>query len=414
MDRRGGTCLKQPKYNDKNDRLQTSWSLLLLNVNEQENISRDKQVENFLDLIRKSRHGRLKIYLGLAAGVGKTYRMLEEAQKMHALGVNVLVGYVETHNRTETVAKLEGLPVLPRKKVFYRGKELEEFDLDSALTRHPDVIIVDELAHTNAPGSRNEKRYEDIEELLNAGINVISAVNIQHIESLNHVIENITGIEVTERIPDSVLRLADEVVNIDLTADELMIRLKEGKIYKPEKVELALRNFFQRDNLLKLRELALREVADQVERKIDTEVTVQEKRQHGRIAVCISTNKDSAEILIRKAARLADRFDVQWYVLFVETPPLSPDKIDLATQRHLINNFKLATELGGHVEKLKSSNIAEPIISYAREKNIQLILVGRPKSNFLKRTFSRSIIDKFLSEIGDEKIDLQIISTTTT
>jgi len=227
------------------------------------------------------------------------------------------------------------------------------------------------------------------------------------------VIENITSIEVTERIPDRVLQLADEVVNIDLTADELMTRLKEGKIYKPEKVELALRNFFQRDNLLKLRELALREVADQVERKIDTEVTVQEKRQHGRIAVCISTNKDSAEILIRKAARLADRFDVQWYVLFVETPSLSPDKIDLAAQRHLINNFKLATELGGHIEKLKSSNVAASIISYAREKNIQLVLVGRPESNFLKRTFSSSIVDQLLSEIGNERIDLQIISTIT-
>lgn len=382
-------------------------------MSEQENISRDKQVESFLDLIRKSRHGRLKIYLGLAAGVGKTYRMLEEAQKLHSLGANILIGYVETHARAETVAKLEGLPILPRKRVFYRGKELEEFDLDAALARHPDIIIVDELAHANVPGSRNEKRYEDIEELLNAGINVISAVNIQHIESLNHVIENITGIEVTERIPDGVLQLADEVVNIDLTADELMTRLKEGKIYKPEKVELALRNFFQRDNLLKLRELALREVADQVERKIDTEVTVQEKRQHGRIAVCISTNKDSAEMLIRKAARLADRFDVQWYVLFVETPSLSPDKIDLAAQRHLINNFKLATELGGHIEKLKSSNVAASIISYAREKNIQLVLVGRPESSFLQRIYSRSIVDKLLAEIGSEKIDVQIISTTT-
>lgn len=375
-----------------------------------QNISREQAAENFLDLIRKSRRGRLKVYLGLAAGVGKTFRMLEEAHSLKKAGVDVVVGFVETHGRTETVRKVEGLPVLSRKKIFYHGKEIEEFDIDVALSRHPEVILVDELAHSNAPGSRNEKRYQDVEELLNAGINVISTLNIQHLESLNHIVENITGVEVAERIPDSFLQVADEVVNVDLTADELIERLREGKIYKPEKVEIALRNFFQRENLLKLRELALREVADQVERKIDVEVKTPEKKQHGRIAVCISTNKESAETLIRKTARLADRFDVQWYVLFVETPNLSPDKIDLAAQRHLINNFKLATELGGHVEKIPGSEVAKTIASFAKEKQIQLLVIGRSvagKFSFL----GKSIVDKLMTEIEDEKIDIQIVSS---
>jgi len=379
-------------------------------MNNDPHISRESNVEHFLELIRKSRQGRLKIYIGLAAGVGKTFRMLEEAQALLKLRVNVVVGYVETHGRTDTEQKLQGLPVLGRKKIFYRGKELEEFDIDTALARHPDVIIVDELAHSNIPGSRNEKRYQDIEELLNAGIHVISALNIQHIDSLNTIVEKITGIEVTERIPDQVLQLADEVVNIDLTADELIQRLREGKIYQPEKIELALRNFFQRDNLLKLRELALREVANQVERKIDIEVQTSEKKQQGKIAVCISVNKESAERLIRKAARLADRFDAQWYVVFIETPEFAPDKIDLATQRHLINNFKMATELGAQVEKVAGIDIVGEIVKFAKEKNIQSLVLGRPhhkKSTF----FKKSIVDQLISATENEKIDIQIVST---
>lgn len=375
-------------------------------------ISRETSVENFLELIRKSRRGRLKVYLGLAAGVGKTYRMLEEAQALRKLGVNVVVGYVETHGRMETEQRLQGLPILPRKKIFYRGKELEEFDVETSLSRHPDVILVDELAHSNAPGSRNEKRYQDVEELLNAGIHVISALNIQHLESLNHVIENITGIEVTERIPDSVLQAADEVVNIDLTADELIARVREGKIYAPEKVEMALRNFFQRDNLLKLRELALREVADQVERKIDAEVSEPQKKQLGRIAACISTNKSSAELLMRKTARLAARLDVQWYVVFVETPDQAVDKIDLAAQRHLINNFKLATELGAHVEKIVGSDIAVSISTFARSHEVQLIVLGRSKRKGLKSLLTRSIQDRVLAATAGTDVDLEIVATT--
>ncbi len=374
-----------------------------------QNISREQAAEKFLDLIRKSRHGRLKVYLGLAAGVGKTFKMLEEGHTLRKLGVDAIVGFVETHGRAETVSKVECLTQLPRKNIFYRGKEIEEFDIDAALARHPEVILVDELAHTNAPGSRNEKRYQDVEELLNAGINVISTVNIQHLESLNHIVEKITGIAVTERIPDSVLQLADEVVNVDLTADELIGRLKEGKVYKPEKVEIALRNFFQRDNLLKLRELALREVAEQVGRKIAIEATP-EKKQLGRIGVCISENKDMAEILIRKTARLADRFDVQWYVVFIETPTLAADKIDLAVQRHLINNFKLATELGAHVATLKGDEVAKTLAAFAREKQIQLLIVGKPEPRKWRKFFTTSVIDKLIHELEEDEIDIQIVS----
>src|SRR5450631_3678287 len=207
----------------------------------------EKNVEHFLNLIRQSRRGKFKIYIGMSAGVGKTFRMLQEAQTLLRNGVDVKIGYIETHGRSETHILLEGLPVIPRRKLFYKGKELEELDMQAVLNLHPEIVIVDELAHTNIEGSKNEKRWQDVMDILDAGINVISAVNIQHIESLNEEVKSITGIEVAERVPDNVLKQADEVVNIDLTADELVIRLKEGKIYAPDKIERALNNFFQSD-----------------------------------------------------------------------------------------------------------------------------------------------------------------------
>ena len=224
-------------------------------------MEREENVKHFLDLIRRSRRGKFKIYIGMIAGVGKSYRMLQEAHEMQENGLDVQIGYIETHGRTGTEALLEGLTIIPRKKIFYKGKEIEEMDLDSILRLHPELVIIDELAHTNIEGSRNEKRWQDVMELLDAGINIISAVNIQHIESLNEEVKGIAGIEVKERIPDKVLQDADEVVNIDLTAEELINRLKAGKIYRPEKIELALNNFFKTENILQLRELALKEVA---------------------------------------------------------------------------------------------------------------------------------------------------------
>ena len=235
-------------------------------------IENEKNVQYFLDLIKKSRRGKFKLYIGMIAGVGKSYRMLQEAHELLENGVDVKVGFIETHGRTGTEAILQGIPVIPRKKIFYKGKELEEMDLDAILQMRPELVIVDELAHTNVEGSRNEKRWQDVMELLDAGINVISAVNIQHIESLNEEVQEISGIEVRERIPDRVLEEADEVVNIDLTAEELIERLKAGKIYRPEKIELALNNFFKAENILQLRELALKEVALRVEKKVENEL----------------------------------------------------------------------------------------------------------------------------------------------
>jgi two-component system, OmpR family, sensor histidine kinase KdpD len=318
-------------------------------------MTQDQNAERFLDLIKKSRKGKFKIYIGMSAGVGKTYRMLQEAHALLKNGVNVQIGFVETHLRKETHALLEGLPVIPRRKIFYKGKELEEMDLQVVLNIAPEIVIVDELAHTNIPSSKNEKRWQDVEDLLEAGINVISAVNIQHIESLNEEIEHITGIEVKERVPDRVIRLADEVVNIDLTADELIARLKEGKIYDQTKVETALKNFFQSDKILQLRELALREVAQQLDNKIETEVYTPNKLENERLLACISSNDIHAKKVIRKTARLASYYDydAKWYAVYVQQPKESADKIGLAKQRHLINNFKLATELGAEVIKIQ-------------------------------------------------------------
>ena len=319
---------------------------------------REESVQHFLDLIKRSRRGKFKIYIGMIAGVGKSYRMLQEAHEMLENGVDVQIGYIETHGRAGTVAMLEGLPVISRKKIFYKGKEVEEMDLDAILQLHPELVIVDELAHTNIEGSRNEKRWQDVMELLDAGINVISAVNIQHIESLNEDVKGIAGIEVKERIPDKVLQDADEVVNIDLTAEELINRLKAGKIYRPEKIQLALNNFFKTENILQLRELALKEVAFRVEKKVENEIVTGEKGiRHEKFLACISSNERTPRHIIRKAARLASRYNTVFFALYVQTPAESTERIPLATQRHLLNHFKLVTELGGEVIQVSSSDI---------------------------------------------------------
>ena len=244
--------------------------------------------------------GKLKIYIGMCAGVGKTYRMLLDAHALLKNGVNIQIGYVETHNRIETQNILNGLPLIARRKTFYKGKQLDELDVNSILILKPEWVIIDELAHTNIPGSKNEKRWQDVLDILKEGINVITAVNIQHIESINEEIKKIAGIEVTERVPDSFLKQADEVVNIDLTAEELITRLKEGKIYDKSKIEQSLKNFFQPEKILQLRELALKEVASQVERKIETEVPRVQQLKHERFLACISSNHEVAKRIIRK------------------------------------------------------------------------------------------------------------------
>lgn len=371
---------------------------------------RDKNVEHFIELIRQSRRGKFKVYIGMSAGVGKTYRMLQEAHTLLRNGVDVKVGYIETHNRKETHALLEGLPVLPRRKLFYKGKELEELDVQAILNLHPEVVIVDELAHTNIEGSKNEKRWQDVMDILDAGINVISAINIQHIESLNEEVKEITGIEVTERVPDNVLKQADEVVNIDLTADELVTRLREGKIYAPDKVETALRNFFQSEKILQLRELALKEVASQVERKIETELPRNTAARQERFLACISSNHEVAKKVIRKTARLSSYYHSKWYLLYVQTPREDGDKIGLAAQRHLINNFKLATELGGEVIKIKHSNIAKGIIEVAEQRKITTICVGKPHLNLFNVILSTAVFNQLLNKLSAADIDVVILS----
>ena len=374
-------------------------------------IENEKNVQYFLDLIKKSRRGKFKLYIGMIAGVGKSYRMLQEAHELLENGVDVKVGFIETHGRTGTEAILQGIPVIPRKKIFYKGKELEEMDLDAILQMRPELVIVDELAHTNVEGSRNEKRWQDVMELLDAGINVISAVNIQHIESLNEEVQEISGIEVRERIPDRVLEEADEVVNIDLTAEELIERLKAGKIYRPEKIELALNNFFKAENILQLRELALKEVALRVEKKVENELPLDTSHvRHEKFMACISSHEKTPRKIIRRCARLATRYNTKFIVLYVQTPKEDPDRISLADQRHLLNHFKLATELGGEVIQVHSPHILESIIKVAIEKQITTICTGIPALKLPKTIFTVSKYKNFMKSLSENNIDLIILA----
>lgn len=371
---------------------------------------KEESVRHFLDLVKKSRRGKLKIYIGMSAGVGKTYRMLQESHALLRNGVEVCIGYVETHKRVETEALVAGLPLIPRRKIFYRGKEIEEMDLKAILNRHPEIVIVDELAHTNAEGSKNSKRWQDVFDLLEAGISVISAVNIQHLESINEEIEQITGVAVTERIPDKILELADEIVNIDLTADELVTRLKEGKIYDQSKIERALSNFFQSDKILQLRELALKEVVHQVERKIQTEIPKSIKLRPERFLACISSNAETAGVVIRKTARLASYYRSPWIVLYVQSDSESMERIKLDKQRHLINHFKLATELGAEVIKIKSNAITKTIIDIASEKEITTICIGKPHLNIFQVILRTAVFNGLLKNLAMKDIDLVILS----
>ena len=330
----------------------------------------EKNVEHFLNLIRQSRRGKFKVYIGMSAGVGKTFRMLQEAQTLLRNGVDVKIGYIETHGRSETYTLLEGLPVIPRRKLFYKGKELEELDVQAVLNLHPEIVIIDELAHTNIEGSKNEKRWQDVMDILDAGINVISAVNIQHLESLNAEIKEITGVNVTERIPDSVLKQADEVVNIDLTADELITRLREGKIYTTDKIEIATEQFM----------------------------------------ACITSNHQIASKVIRKTARLASYYNSKWVVLYVQTPKEDGNKIGLAAQRHLINNFKLATELGAEVIRTKNSKIAKGIIEMAEKNEITTICIGKPHLNLLNVIMNTAVFNQLLNKLSEADIDIVILS----
>ncbi|HSU27750.1 MAG TPA: sensor histidine kinase KdpD [Chitinophagaceae bacterium] len=371
----------------------------------------EKEADKWLGRIQEDKKGKLKIYIGMSAGVGKTYRMLQEAHTLLRNGVNIKVGYVETHGRKETQALIDGLPVVPRRKVFYKGKQLDELDVQAILLLQPEIVIIDELAHTNIPGSKNEKRWQDVLDILDAGIDVISAINIQHLESINEDVKEITGVEVKERVPDKILQVADEVVNIDLTAQELITRLKEGKIYDHTKVQQALTNFFQPEKILQLRELALKEVAGQVERKVDYEVAGKDKAwRHERFLACISSNHEIAQNIIRKTARLASYYNSKWFVLYVQTRKESADKIPLAAQRHLINNFKNATELGAELLQKKAANIARAIIETIEEKEITTVCIGKPHLKLWQIILKTSVFRELLHTLSHNEVDLVILS----
>lgn len=369
-----------------------------------------RSAEEFLQLINSSKRGKLKIYIGMSAGVGKTYRMLQEAHVLLQNGIDVKIGYVETHKRKETHDLLEGLPIIPRRKLFYKGKELDELDVPAIIVLRPEIVIIDELAHTNIEGSKNKKRWQDVFEILDAGINVISAVNIQHLESLNDEVKTVTGIEVTERIPDTVLASADEVVNIDLTADELITRLKEGKIYDKSKISSALDNFFKNENILQLRELALKEVASQVTRKVETEIITGKTLRKEKFLACISSNETTAKNVIRKTARLASYYNSQWFLLYVQVPRESADRIALNKQRHLINNFKLATELGAEIIKIQSKNIAMTIMEQCEERKITTVCIGKPHLDIWRIILATDTFNSLLKRLSKQNVDLVILS----
>lgn len=372
--------------------------------------TKEQSVEHFLDLIKRSRRGKFKIYVGMSAGVGKTFRMLQETHALLRNGIDVKIGYIETHMRKETQDLIAGLPVIPRRDLFYKGKQLQEMDVQAILSLRPEIVIVDELAHTNIEGSKNEKRWQDVVEILDAGINVISAMNIQHMESLYEDVKSITGVEVSERVPDNVLRQADEVVNIDLTADELVTRLKEGKIYTSDKIDFALQNFFQSEKILQLRELALKEVATQVERKIQTEVPDSLQIRRERLMCSISTNNKTAKLIIRKTARLATYYNAKWFVVYIQTPKESADRIGLADQRHLINNFKLATQMGAEVVRIKSKVVASGMLKAVEDKKITTLCIGKPHLSLLSIILKTATFNELLKALSKLDVDLVILS----
>lgn len=369
-----------------------------------------KSAEYFLNLIKQSKRGKFKLYIGMIAGVGKTYRMLQEAHILLEGGVDIKIGYIETHNRRETVALLKGIPVIQRRKIFYKGKELDELDVQAVINLHPEAVIIDELAHSNIEGSKNEKRWQDVIEILEAGINVISAVNVQHIEGLNEEVKKITGIEVSERIPDRVVAMADEVVNIDLSADDLVNRLKDGKIYPSDKIQAALANFFKTEHILRLRELALKEVASHVLKKAERETLTSQPGLHKNFMACIGSNGKKANNIIRKTARLASYYTGEWYILYVQTPKEEADKIALNSQRKLINSFKMAVELGGQVIQLKHKNIPEAIIEQAIKKDVSTVCIGMPYISRWRMLLYMATYKKTLRELKKEGIDLIILS----
>jgi two-component system sensor histidine kinase KdpD len=374
-------------------------------------VTATRRADDFLELVQRTRRGGLKLYIGFAAGVGKTYRMLEEARALGKRGVDVVLGFVETHGRVETEALIAGLEVVPRRTLEYRGVTVEDMDLEAILARKPEVCVVDEIPHTNVPGSKNKKRYQDVLEILAAGINVIGALNIQHLESLKNVVEDAAGVAIRETVPDSFLKSAVQVVNLDLAVEDLLERLKAGKIYAPEKVAWALEHFFKDDNLMTLRELALREVAESVERQSETKARTgngEARAAHGRVMVCMSSDPPRAETLLRKGSRMAGRLSGDWFVVYVETPKEAPERIDAEAQRHLLGNIAFARELGAEVVRISARDPAAALIDFARSHGVGHIVVGRSYQPWWRQVLARSVPLRLLREAVD--LDVHIVS----
>jgi two-component system sensor histidine kinase KdpD len=359
------------------------------------------RADSFLRMIRRSQRGRLKIYLGYAAGVGKTYQMLLEAHRLKEDGIDVAVGLVETHGRMETEALLLGLDLIPRRKITYRGIQIEEMDLDGILSRRPGVVLVDELAHTNVPGSKNGKRYQDVEEILSTGIHVISTLNIQHLESLYETVERATGVRVRERIPDRVLAESDQLVNVDITTEDLRQRLKEGKVYTREGIETALDHFFKPTNLEQLRELTLRELAAQIDSRGRDPLAEDQPSSPDQVMVCLSSRGPNSEALLRYASRLAGRLNRNWYAVYVQTSQEHPTAIDATTQRMLSNTLTLAKQLGATVFTYKGDDIVKTVLQFAKEYRVGHIVIGTPgrKVPFWRRLRGEvSIAERLIAE----------------
>ena len=360
---------------------------------------------DFLALVQQRERGKLKVYIGSAAGTGKSYRMLNEAHDLRRRGIDVVVGFIETHQRAETEAQIGDLEVIPRKKIEYRGVTLEEMDVDAIVARRPQVAIIDEFAHTNVPGSKRRKRWEDVSELLDEGINVITAVNVQHLESLNDVIQRTLGVTVRETVPDWVVGSADQVINLDISAEDLRQRLEEGKIYAPEKIQSALANFFTPENLTTLRELALREVASSVDRVREEIVRREEtggspapgRRTVDRILVAMSSDPPYTAMLLRKASRIAGRLNSDWYCVYVQTPDETADKIDATVQRKLVDNFQMAQTMGAEVVKLTGRDVAAAICKFAVEKGVTLAIVGQSSRSGLSHLLRKSVVDQLMN-----------------
>src|SRR5580693_508556 len=359
-------------------------------------------------LEKKQEPAKLRIYIGAAPGVGKTYDMLNDAYNMkHQQGVDVVIGLVETHGRKDTEARIRDLEVIPQKEIPYRGVTLKEMDVDAIIARHPQTVVVDELAHTNVPGSKNRKRYEDVLELLDAGINVMTAVNIQHLETLNDAVNRSANTTIRETVPDSFLKRADEVVNIDITVDELRGRLRAGKIYAPEKVEQSLANFFRKGNLNMLRELSLRTTAEQVGNRASEYRRTQGLEQAPipeKVMVCLST-RPGTERLLRVGSRVAGRLATNWYAVYV-TKPDDKGHGDPEAYHRLEEYMRMARDLGAQVVNLTDRNVSDALIRFAQQENISHVVFGQPVRSRWDILLRGSVLNRFLSEVRDVTVQV--------